>query len=68
MPEKKVHHKLQIIYKYNKPYGIRDTTGFLFFFSNITKYNNQEERYREQIDEQLALADYLLKALQERED
>ncbi|MCK9532631.1 MAG: hypothetical protein M0R77_19255 [Gammaproteobacteria bacterium] len=61
-----MHEKLQIIYKQNKPYGIRDKTGFLFFFSNVSKYDNQEERYREEIQDQFALADYLLTALQNR--
>lgn len=33
----------KIIYRNNKPYGIRDDIGFLFFFSKITKYTGQEE-------------------------
>lgn len=54
---------LQIIYKHNKPYGIRDENGYLFFFANITKYHGQEERYREEVVQQYRLADYLLKSL-----
>ena len=54
---------LQIIYKNNKPYGIRDKTGFLLFFPNITKYSNQEERYREEIEDQYTLADFILHQL-----
>ena len=61
-----MHNKLQIIYKNNKPYGIRDETGFLFFFTQVTKYPNQEERYRKEVMEEFALADYLLSALQSR--
>ena len=49
----------KIIYKNNKPYGIRNENGFLFFFSDITKYPNQEERYTEEISEQHKLADFL---------
>ena len=60
------HEKLMIVYKNNKPHGIRDDGGFLLFFTNITKYTGQEERYRDEINEQLALADYLLKALERR--
>jgi len=60
------HKELRIIYKNNCPYGIRDETGFLFFFSKITKYTNQEERYREEIEDQFKLADYLLQSLKER--
>ena len=43
---------VQIIYKYNKPYWVRDKNGFLFFFAGIIKYNGQEERYRKEIEEQ----------------
>ena len=63
MPERPTT-ELQIIYKNNKPYGIRDSTGFLFFFTNISKYSGQEERYRQEIDRQYKLADFLLKALE----
>ncbi len=56
--------KLQIIYKHSKPYGIRDSSGFLFFFASITKYQGQEERYRQEVEQQYRLADYLLDALQ----
>lgn len=59
--------KLQIIYKHNKPYGIRDENGFLFFFADFTKYIGQEERYREEIEQQYKLADFLLNALQQKE-
>lgn len=54
---------LKIIYKHHKPYGIRDEGGFLFFFTEISKYSGQEERYRNEILEQWKLADYLLKQL-----
>lgn len=59
-----VEGKVRIIHKYNKPYGIRDETGFLFFFSNITKYHGQEERYRSEVEQQYRLADYLMGALE----
>ena len=55
--------KCEIIYKNNKPYGIRNKRGFLFFFTTITKWPNQEERYREEVQNQYDLADFLLKAL-----
>jgi hypothetical protein len=60
--------KLKIIYKNNKPYGIRDSGGFLFFFSDVHKYTGQEERYRQEVAEQYELADYLLNALQNRSE
>ncbi len=56
---------IQIIYKNNKPYGIRDISGYLFFFTEIHKYTDQEERYRKEIEEQFKLADYLKKCLDE---
>lgn len=61
-----MHDKLQIVYKQNKPYGIRDSNGFLLFFQEITKYNGQELRYREEILEQYKLAEYIICALHER--
>ena len=59
----KIKKNVKIIYKNNKPYGIRDETGFLFFFVDITKWPNQEERYRREIEEQYELADYLQNVL-----
>jgi hypothetical protein len=57
--------KAKIIYKHNKPYGIRDRTGFLFFFSDIQKYEGKEERYRSEIERQFKLADFLQRVLNE---
>lgn len=69
MPEREVdmHENLQVIYRNEKPYGVRDRNGFLFFFAKVSKFPGQEERYRREIAEQYALADYLLKALRRRE-
>jgi hypothetical protein len=66
-PVKKLSEgKLEIIYRYtNKPYGIRDSSGFLLFFPNITRYPGQNDRYVQEIEQQAKLADYLLKALKE---
>ncbi len=58
----------KIIYENNKPYGIRDKSGFLFFFVKISKYSGQEKRYRQEIEQQFKLADYLLNALQGGKD
>lgn len=54
---------IKIIYKNNKPYGIRDEGGFLLFFPKISKYQGQEERYRKEIEQQFILADYLKEKL-----
>jgi len=61
-----MHKDLKLILKNHKPYGIRDENGFLFFFSKISRYTDQDERYREEIDEQYKLADYLLECLGNR--
>lgn len=52
-----MHEELQIIYQSDKPYGIRDKTGFLFFFTDSPFVNEKE---------QSELADFLLAALQLR--
>ena len=57
----------EIIYKHNKPYGIRDKNGFLFFFTEISKFDEQEQRYKEEIEEQYKLADLLLSVLKKGE-
>ena len=57
---------VQITYRNNKPYGIRDEDGYLLFFPDITQYPGQPERYREEIMEQFALADFLALALSQR--
>jgi len=61
--QKKRKMKFEIIYKHNKPYGIRDEGGYLLFFPKISKYTDQEERYREEIEQQFQLADLLLHCL-----
>jgi hypothetical protein len=60
------HKKLQIIYKNNSPYGIRDENGYLFFFAKVTKFPGQEERYRQEVQAQFGLADHLLASLRAR--
>jgi len=60
------HNNLKIVYKKNKPYGIRDENGYLLFFPDITKWPNQDTRYREEVEEKFSLADYLLVSLKNR--
>jgi len=67
MNEIKLDGKAKIIYKNNKPYGIRDNGGYLFFFSKISKFTNQEERYRREVEQQYRLADFLKKVLNANE-
>ncbi len=58
-----IHGQARIVNKYDKPHGIRDDGGYLIFFTRISKYPNQEERYKREIDQQKELANVLLAAL-----
>ena len=60
------NEEIQIIYEHGKPFGIRDKGGYLLFFKNVSKYHGQHERYINELEEQRALADYLLNALEKR--
>ena len=48
------------------PYGIRDRGGFLFFFTDLRRYEGQEARYKEEFERKRGLANYLLKSLADR--
>ncbi len=61
--EFKPNGKLQVIHKYGQPYGIRDNGGFLLFFPKVTKWQGQEQRYIEEIQECFALAEKIIKTL-----
>ena len=61
------HENVKAVYKHGKPYGIRDENGYLFFFSNVTKFPGQDERYRKELQEQFELCDYLVMELRERQ-
>lgn len=61
------HKNVGIVYELNQPYGIRDDTGFLFFFPHNSMYPDQEERYKREVSDKKELAEYLLKCLEERE-
>ena len=54
---------LKVIYERGKPRGIRDKDGYLLFFPKIAYYSDQKERYKAELEAQIALADFLLKAL-----
>jgi len=58
---------LKVIYRNNKPYGIRNNGGYLLFFTDITKFEGQDERYAEEIKQQSALAEIILAAIREGE-
>ena len=55
--------ELQIISRNGIAYGIRDQTGYLFFFREISKFSGQDERYKREIEQINELADYLLDSL-----
>lgn len=55
----------KVVYENNKPHGIRNQGGFILFFPDITKYDGQEKRYRNEVMEQYKLADFLKQQLEE---
>ena len=57
--------ELQIIHKNGQPYGIRDKGGYILFFPKVSKYDNQEERYIEEIKQRFDIAEKILKALKQ---
>ena len=57
---------IKVEYKHDKPYGIRDKTGYLLFFRSIDKYEGQEERYKEEVEEMKSLAEDISKYLKVR--
>ena len=59
---------VEVIYKNHKPHGIRNKGGFLLFFTKIYKYPNQEERYRDEINDQFKLSDQLKEFLNLKEN
>ena len=44
------------------PKGIRDNTGYLLFFREITRYPDQEQRYDEESQNLHKLAEFILKS------
>ncbi len=61
--------EVRIIYHQNgEPQGIRDRGGFLLFFNRVTKYDDQEERYRRELAEKQKLADHLLLCLGDKQN
>ncbi len=58
---------LRIIYQMEMPYGIRNKAGFLFFFTSVTKYTGQDERFTRETKELNDMADYLLESLKNQE-
>jgi len=58
-----LENDLQIIYKNGKPHGIRDRGGYLLFFPEKSRYDNQPERYKYEMQQQNLLAEYLLEQL-----
>jgi len=57
----------KVVWKNNKPYGIRNANGYLLFFPQIRKFDGQDERYRTEIKEQESLAYYLVECIKKEE-
>lgn len=54
------HKNLEIIFQHGKPYGIRDSGGYLLFFPTVSKYTGQQERYKKELAEQVELANKVM--------
>lgn len=55
--------KFQLVYRNAKPHGIRNDDGFVIFFAEVVRFPNQEERYRQELVDQLVLVELVLFAL-----
>ena len=53
----------KIVYRNGKPYGVRNTNGYLFYFQEIPFFPGQQERYEKEVREQLAMAQCLVATL-----
>jgi len=49
-----------VIYENDAPHGLRNKSGYQFFFPKVTKFSGQEERYQRELEEQRNLARYLV--------
>lgn len=63
----KTEQLYELIYKNDKPYGIRNESGFLVFFPSIFKYDKQEERYKDELSIQIGMAEFLTEKLNTEE-
>lgn len=57
---------LTIVYKNGQPHGIRNSGGYLLFFSKVIKYPNQEERYLQELKESFDVANVVFNSLKEK--
>ena len=60
-------NNLEIINKWDAPYGIRNNTGYLLFFADIKRWPGQEERYISEVEQQRELAEHLLEAIKNKQ-
>jgi hypothetical protein len=63
LPHVGLHGKAELIYENGTPYGIRDNHAYILFFRNVSKFPAQEERYKRELAEQRATADFIVDAL-----
>jgi len=62
-----IREEIKVIHKNGQPYGIRDKGGYLLFFPTVSKYNGQEERYKEELKEVFELAEEIKQLLDKQE-
>jgi protoheme ferro-lyase len=54
---------VRVIYEHGEPHGIRDDSGFICFFNSVPKYSGQEDRYRQECEDRIEIADFLCESL-----
>lgn len=59
----KVDGELKLINKHGQPDCIRDDRGILVSFPKVTKWQGQEERYIQEINESFYLANIIINAI-----
>lgn len=55
-----------VVYRYEKPYGIRNRNGYVLFFSDVVHFRGQDERYEREFEEQRVLVSVILDALRSK--
>jgi hypothetical protein len=56
---------VRVIYEHGEPHCVRDDSGVICLFNPVTKFPGQDERYRREMRERAAIADFVCRALAE---
>lgn len=59
--------EVRVIYEHGEPTGVRDTGGYLCFFNRVSKWEGQEDRYRNELALRARQAEAIANALRTNE-